>query len=142
MSNSLWHNRVLPTDSSVHGLSQARILELYIYITLSTNIHIVKVMVFPVVMYGCESSIKKKAEHWKTDASGLWCWRRLLDCKEIKPVNPKGNQPWLFIGRNVAEAEAPIRWPLDVKSAHWKRPWCRKDWRQKKKRVTVDEMIR
>ena len=48
-----------------------------------------------------------------------------LDCKEIKPVNPKGNQSWIFIGRTDAEAEAPILWPLDVKKLiHWKRPWC------------------
>ena len=63
-------------------------------ITLPTKVHIVKAMVFPVVMYGCESWTRKKAEHQRTDASHLWCWRRLespLDCKEIKPVNPKGN---------------------------------------------------
>ena len=48
-----------------------------------------------------------------------------LDCKEIKPVNPKGNQPWIFIGKTDAEAEAPIIWPPDSKGAtHWKRPWC------------------
>ena len=66
-------------------------------ITLPTKVHIVKVMVFLVVMYGCESWTIKKAEHRKIDAFELWCWRRLfespLDCKEIKPVSPKGNQP-------------------------------------------------
>ena len=64
-------------------------------ITLSTKVHLVKAMVFPVVMYGCESGTIKKAECQRIDAFELWCWRRLwrvLDCKEIKPVNPKENQ--------------------------------------------------
>ena len=61
----------------------------------------------------------KKAEHWRTDAFELCCWRTLespLDSKEIKPVNPKGNQPWIFIGRMDAEAETPILWPPNVKN--------------------------
>ena len=64
-------------------------------ITLSTKVHLVKAMVFPVVMYGCESCTIKKAEQRRIDAFKLWCWRTLespLDCKEIQPVNPKGNQ--------------------------------------------------
>ena len=64
-------------------------------ITLPTKVHLVKAIVFSVVMYGCESWTVKKAEHRKADAFDLWCLRRLenlLDCKEIKPVNPKGNQ--------------------------------------------------
>ena len=63
-------------------------------ITLSTKVHLVKAMVFPVVMYGCESWTIKKAECLRTDAFELWCWRRLespLDCKEIQPVHTKGN---------------------------------------------------
>ena len=63
-------------------------------ITLLTKVHLVKAMIFPVVMYGYESSIIKKAEHQGMGAFELWCWKRLespLDCKEIKPVNPKGN---------------------------------------------------
>ena len=61
--------------------------------TLPTNVHLVKAVVFPVVMYGCESQIIKKVEHQRIDAFELWCWRRLLRVfKEIKPVNPKGNQ--------------------------------------------------
>ena len=75
-------------------------------------------MVFPVVMYGCESWTIKKAECRRIDAFELW-WRRLegpLDCKEIKPVNPKGNQTWIFIGRADAEAEAPILWAPDAKN--------------------------
>ena len=80
-------------------------------ITLLTKVHLVKAMVFPVVMYGCESWTIKKVEHWRTDAFELWCWRRLanpLDCKEIKPINPKGNQSWIFIGRTDVETEAPV----------------------------------
>ena len=76
-------------------------------------------MVFPVVMYGCESWTIKKAEHQRIDAFELWCWRRLespLDSKDIKPVNPKGNQPWIFTGRTDVEAVAPILWPPDEKS--------------------------
>ena len=79
-----------------------------------------KAMVFPVVMYGCESWTVKKAEHRRINVFELWCWRRLfessLDCKEIKPVNPKGNQLLIFIGRTDAEAEAPILWPPDAKN--------------------------
>ena len=70
-------------------------------ITLSTKVHLVKAMVFPVVMYGCESWTVKKAEHQRTDAFELWCWRRLLRVPWItrrssmdKPVHSKGDQPW------------------------------------------------
>ena len=66
-------------------------------ITLLTKIRLVKAMVFPVVMYGCESWTVKKAEHQRIDAFELWCWKKtlesLLDCKEIQPVNPKGYEP-------------------------------------------------
>ena len=64
-------------------------------ISLLTKVHIVKAVVFPVVMYGCESWTVKKAECRRIDAFELWCWRGLespLDCKEIQPVHPKGNQ--------------------------------------------------
>ena len=64
-------------------------------ITLPTKVHIVKAMVFPVVMYGCENWTIKEAKHQRIDAFELWCWRRLLsplDCKEIQPVHPKINQ--------------------------------------------------
>ena len=83
-------------------------------ITLPTKVRLVKAIVFPVVMYGCESWTVKKAEHQRIDAFELWCWRRLLrvplDCKEIQPVHPKGGQSWVFIGRNDNEAETPILW--------------------------------
>ena len=87
---------------------------------MPTKVHIVKAMVFPVVMYGCESWTVKKAEHRRIDAFELWCWSRLLrvpwTCKEIKPINSKGNQSWIFIGRTDAEAEALILWPPDATS--------------------------
>ena len=88
-------------------------------ITLSTKVHLVKAMVFPVVMYGSESWTIKKAECQRIDAFELWCWRSLespLDFKEVKAVNPKGNQSWIFIGRTDAEAEAPVLWPPDTKN--------------------------
>ena len=82
--------------------------------TLPTKVRLVKAMVFPVVMYGCESWTVKKAECGRIDAFGLWCWRRFLralDCKEIQPVHSEGDQPWDFFGRNDAEAETPVLWP-------------------------------
>ena len=88
-------------------------------ITLSTKVHIVKAMVFPVVMYGGESWTVKKAEHRRIDAFELWCWRRLespLDCKEIQPVHSEGDQSWVFFGRNDAKAETPVLWLPHVKS--------------------------
>ena len=98
-------------------------------------------MVFPVVMCGCENWTIKKAERWRIDAFQLWCWRRLeslLDSK-IKPVNPNGTQPWIFIGRTDAEAEAPILWPPDVKSQLiGKDPDAGKDWGQEEKGARLD----
>ena len=88
-------------------------------ITLPTKARLVKAMVFPVVMYGCESWTIKKAECQRIDAFELWCWRRFfespLDSKEIQPVHPKGDQSWVFIGRTDVEAETPILWPPDAK---------------------------
>ena len=113
-------------------------------ITLPTKVHLLKAMVFPVVMYGCECLNIKQAECQRIDAFELWCWRRLespFDCKEIKPVNRKGNQPWMFIGRTDAEAEAPILCPPDVET--WllrKDPDAGKDWRQEKG-TTEDEIV-
>ena len=115
-------------------------------ITLPTKLHLVKAMVFPVVMYGCESWTIKKAECRKN-----WCLQTVvlektlespLESKKIKPVHLKGNQPWIFTGRTDAEAETPILWPPHVKS--WligKDPDAGKDWRQKEKGVTEDEMV-
>ena len=87
-------------------------------ITLPTKVRLVKAMVFPVVMYGCESWTVKKAERRRIDAFELWCWRRLLRvlCKEIQPVHSAGDQPWDFFGRNDAKAETPVLWPPHAKS--------------------------
>ena len=88
-------------------------------IKLPTKVSLVKAMVFPVVMYGCESWTVKKAERQGIDAFELRCWKRLLsplDCKEIQPVHPKGDQSWVVIGRTDAKAETPILCPPHAKS--------------------------
>ena len=104
-------------------------------ITLSTKVR-------PVVMYGCEK------ESWEPKN---WCsWAVVLektlesplDCKEIQPVYPKGDQSWVFIGKTDVEAETPILWPPDGKSwLIWKGQDAGKDWRQEEKGMTEDEMI-
>ena len=114
-------------------------------ITLPIKVCLAKAMVLPVVMYGCESWAIKKAEHRR-----IWCfWTVVLektlespmDGKEIQPVNPKGNQSWIFIGRTDAEAEAPILWLPDAKNRLiGKDPDARKDWRQEKG-MTEDEVV-
>ena len=115
--------------------------------TLPTKVRVVKAMVFPVVMY--EMWELNYKESW---APKNWCfWTVVLektlkspsDCKEIIPVNPKGNQPWIFIGRTDAEAEALILWPPYEKS--WltgKDPDAGKDWRREEKGTTEDKMVR
>ena len=85
-----------------------------------TKVLLVKAMVFPVVMYGCESWTIKKAEHQRIDGFEL-CGvgedsESPLDCEEIQLVHPKGDQSWVFIGRTDVEAETPILWPPDAKS--------------------------
>ena len=112
--------------------------------TLPTKDCLVKAMVFPVVMYRCEIWTK---ESWVLKN---WCFWTVvlekilespLDCKEIKPVNPKGNQSWIFTGRTVTEAEAPILWPPDVKSLFIGKDLdAGKDWRQEKG-TKEDEMV-
>ena len=114
-------------------------------ITLSTKVRLVKAMVFPVVMYGCELDYK---ESW---APKNWCFWTVvleetlespLDCKEIRPVHPKGDQSWVFIGRTDVEAETPVLWPPDTKSwLTWKDPDAGKDWRWEEKGTTEDEMV-
>ena len=102
-----------------------------------TKICVVKAMVFPVVMYECESWTVKKTERQRTYAFELWCWRRLLRVPwswEIKLVKPKENQPWLFIARTVAEGEAPTLWPSDSKCQLIRKdPDAGKEWRQEEK---------
>ena len=89
-------------------------------ITLPTKVCLVKTMVFPVVMYGCERWTIKKAEHRKIDAFELWYWRRLLrvpwTARRSNQSHPKGDQSWVFIGRTDVDVETPILWPPDAKS--------------------------
>ena len=107
-------------------------------ITLLMKVGIVKAMVFPVIMYGCESWTIKKAKHWRIDAFELWCWRRQtlespLNCKEIKPINSKGNKVWCWSWSSLA-----------VWCENWlagKAPDAGKDWKQEKA-TTEDEMFR
>ena len=113
-------------------------------ITLPTKVHLVKAMVFPAVMYGCESLTVKKAERWKN-----WCiWTVVLektlesplDCKETQPIHSE-DQPWDFFGRNDAKAETPVLWPPHAKS--WligKGSDAGRDWGQEEKGTTEDEM--
>ena len=113
-------------------------------ITLPTKVRLVKTMVFPVVMCGCESWTVKKAERWRIDAFEVVLEKTLespLDCKEIQPVHSKGDQSWVFIGRTDAEAETPILWPPHGKS--WligKDPDAGRDWGQEEKGTTEDEI--
>ena len=113
-------------------------------VTLPTKVHLVEAMVFPGIMYGCESWTIKKAECRRTDAFEQWCWRRLLsplDWKEIQPVHPEGDQSWVFTGRTDAEAETPILWPPHAKSLLiGKDPDAGRDWGQEEKGATEDEM--
>ena len=85
-------------------------------------------MVFPVIMYGCESWTVKKAEYWRIDAFELWCWRRLLQvpwtARRSNQSILKGDQSWVFWGRNDAKAETPILWPPHVKSWLIGKDWC------------------
>ena len=116
-------------------------------ITLLTKVHLVKAMVFPVVMYGCESWTIKQAESWRTDAFELRYWRRLLrvpwtarrsNQSILKEINPE----YLLAGLIDAKAETPILWPPDAKS--WltgKDSDAGKDWRWEEKGTTEDEVI-
>ena len=97
-------------------------------------------------MYGCESWTIKKSECRRIDAFELWLLENTLEnpleCKEIQPANPIGNQPWIFHGRTDAVAEAPVLWPPDSKN--WltgKDSDAGKDWGQEEKETTEDEMV-
>ena len=115
-------------------------------ITLPTKVRLVKAMVFPVVMYGCDSWDYK--ESW---VQKNWCFWTVvlektlespLDCKDIQPVHPKGNQSWIFTGRTDAKTETLVLWPPDAKSwLIWKDPDAGKDWGQEEKGTTEDEMV-
>ena len=114
--------------------------------TLPTKVRLVKAMVFPVVMYGWELDYK---ERWELKNWCFWImvlektFESPLDSKKIQPVNPKGNQSWIFIGRTDAEAETPILWPPDAKNQLIGKgfPDAGKDWRWEKKGTTEDEMV-
>ena len=115
-------------------------------IILLTKVHLIKAIVFPLVTYRYKSWTIK--EHW---APKYWSSQTMvlektlespLNCKEMKPVSPKGNQPWIFIGRIDAEGEASIFWPPDVKNwLIWKDPDSGKDWRHEEKGMTEDEVV-
>ena len=115
-------------------------------ISLPTKVRLVKAMIFPVVMYGCESWTVKRAELRRIDAFELCVvlektLESPLDCKEIQPVHSKGDQPWVFFGRNDAKAETPVLWPPHAKS--WltgKDPDAGRDCGQEEKGTTEDEM--
>ena len=100
---------------------------------------------FPIVVNRCENWIRKKAEHQGIDVFELWCWRRLLrvpwTAKGIKPVNPKGKQSWIFIGRTDAEAEAPILWPPDGRTDSLEKTLMLGKVRQEETGTTEDEMV-
>ena len=115
-------------------------------IILPAKVHLVKAMVFPVVMYGCWELDYK--ESWALMSWLFWTvvlektLERPLDSKEIQPVHPKGNQSWILFARIYAEAEIPIIWQPDVKN--WligKDPDPGKDFRQEEKGITEDEMV-
>ena len=104
-------------------------------ITLLTKVHLVKALVFPLVMCGCESWTMKKSWALKNSCFSIVVSEKTLqstlECKEIQTVHPEGDQSWVFIGRTDAEAETPIFWPPDAKN--WfigKDPDVRKDWKQ------------
>ena len=111
-------------------------------ITLPTKAHLVKAMVFPVIMCGYYTWTIKKAEHWRIDAFELWCWRRLL---RVPWAARRSNKFILkeisseYSGRTDAEAETPILWPPDMEN--WligKDPDAGKDWKWEEKRMTED----
>ena len=115
-------------------------------ISLPTKVCLVKAVVFPVVMYGCEMWTIKKAEHRRIDAFELWCWRRLLrvpwTARTSNQSVLKGDQSWVFIGRTDAEPETPILWPPDAKNwLFWKDPDSGKYWRSEEKGKTEDELV-
>ena len=115
-------------------------------ITFPAQVCTGQAMVFPVVIYGCESWTIKKPEHWRIDAFELWCWRTLFGVtwtsRRSNQSNPQGNQSWIFIGRTEAEAKASILWPHDVKTQLIrKHPDAEKDWKQEEKGTTEDETV-
>ena len=116
------------------------------HITSPTKVHLVKAMVFPVVMYGCESWTIKKAECWRIDTFELWCWRRLFrfPCAARRPNQSilKEISPEYSLEGLMLKLELPVLWPPDVKNLLlWKDPDDGKDWRWEEKGMTEDEMV-
>ena len=116
-------------------------------ITLPTKVHLVKAMVFPVVMYGCESWTVKKAERRRIGAFELWCWKRLLRVpwtvrRSNQSILKEISWSWIFTGRSDVEAETSVLWPPDGKNwLIWKDPDAGKDWRQEEEGMTEDEIF-
>ena len=118
-------------------------------ITLPTKVHLVKAIVFPVVIYGW--TIHGELDYKEPCAPKNWLFwtvvlekilESVLDCKEVQPVHPKGDQSWVFIGRTDVEVETPILWPPVAKSwLIWKNPDAGKGWGQEEKGTTEDEMV-
>ena len=111
--------------------------------SLPTKVHLVQAMVFPVVMYGCESWTIKKSKHWRTDAFELWCWRRLLRVlltarrsneSILKEISPEYSLEGLMLKSNLLAT-----WWEEL--THWKTPDAGKDWGQEEKGMTEDEMV-
>ena len=134
---------IFPTQGSNPDLLHCRQT---LYCLSHQGSFVVKAMVFLVVMYRCESWTIKKAECPRTDAFKLVLEKTLESpsgSKETKLVDPKGNQPWIFIGRTDVEAEAPVLWPPGAKSQLTGKDLdSGKDWGQKEKRATEDEMVK
>ena len=121
-------------------------------ITLPTNVHLVKAMVFSVVMYGCQSWTIKKAERWRIDAFEWWCWRRLLrvpwtarrsNQSILKEISPEYSLERLMLKLKLQYFGHPLSWRVKSEKSWliWKDPDAGKDWRQEEKGTTEDEMI-
>ena len=152
LKRSLVFPILLFSSISLHwSLRKALLLSLLFFGTLHSNGYI-----FPFLLCFCSSSFHSYVWMWQLDykeswALKNWCiWTVVLEntlenhlnCKEILPVHPKGNQSWIFNGRADAEAQTPVLWPPDVKSwLTWKDPNVGKDWRQEEKGLTEDEMV-
>ena len=122
----LWGSKITADGDCSHGIKRCLLLGRKVManldrifksrdIILPTKVQLVKAMIFPVVIYGCESWTVKKAENRRIDAFELWCWRRLLRVPWTA-VHPKGDQSWVFFGRTDAKAETRILWPPHAKS--------------------------
>ena len=144
-------SKITADDDCSHGIKRCLLLRRKVMnnldsilksrdITLLTKVRLVKAVVFPVAMCECESWAPKNWCFWTVVLEKTL--ESPLDCKEIQPVHPKGDQSWVFIGRTDVEAETPILWPPDAKN--WltrKDPDAGKDWRQEEKGMTEDEMV-